>query len=69
MPANQIKHDVKEGKGSQEGLENKWKDAEDKVKDEYGSDEGHWGVVQKIYQNKRDASVKSNAINRLLDAD
>ena len=61
MPANQIKHDVKEGKGSKKSLEKKWKEAEDIVKDEYGTDDGKWGIVQKIYQNKREASVITRA--------
>jgi hypothetical protein len=64
MPANQIKHDVKEGKGSKQSLEKKWKEAKDIVKDEYGDDDNHWGVVQNIYQNKRDASA-INAASRL----
>ena len=71
MPVNQIKHDVKHGHGSKKKLEKDWKEAEDIVKDEYGTDEGKWGVVQKIYQNKRDskahASVELHAADRLVD--
>lgn len=64
MPAAQISKDAREGKGSKESLEKKWKEAKDIVKDEYGDDDNHWGVVQKIYQNKRDASA-INATSRL----
>lgn len=68
MPANQIKHDVKQGKGSKKSLEKDWDEAKDIVKDEYGDPDKNnkWGVVQKIYQNKRDASVSaSRALFRL----
>lgn len=67
MPSNQIKHDVKQGKGSKSELEKDWKEAEDIVKDEYGGTDGKWGVVQKIYQNKRDASVIKSAVDRILE--
>jgi hypothetical protein len=69
MPANQITHDVKNGKGTKKGLEKKWKEAKDIVKDEYGTTDNKWGVVQKIYQNKRDkkkASLELNAAFRIL---
>lgn len=69
MPANQIKHDVKNGKGTKKGLGKKWKEAKDIVKDEYGTTNNKWGVVQKIYQNKRDkkkASCELNAASRIL---
>ena len=61
MPSNQIKHDVKQGKGSKSELEKDWKEAEDIVKDEYGGTDGKWGVVQKIYQNKRDAKSRQDS--------
>jgi hypothetical protein len=69
MPNNQIKHDAEKTGRSKESLEKDWKDAEGKVKDEYGTDDDHWGVVQKIYQNKKKAhsSVVESAIPRILE--
>lgn len=65
MPANQIKHDAESGKGSKKSLEKDWDEAKKIVKDEYGEEK--WPVVQKIYQNKRDASVVDSAVSRILE--
>ncbi len=69
MPNNQIKHDSEKTGKSKDSLEKDWKSAEDTVKDEYGGDDDHWGVVQKIYQNKKKAhsSVIGSAIPRILE--
>ena len=60
MPAAVINKDAREGKGSKKSLEKKWKEAKDIVKDQYGTNEDKWGVVQTIYQNKRDAKASVN---------
>jgi len=64
MPANQIKHDVKEGKGTKESLEKKWDEAKDAA--EKSDPDDKWALTNYIYQKKRDASViKTNAAARL----
>jgi hypothetical protein len=68
MPNNQITHDAEKTGRSKESLEKDWKSAEDKVKDEYGTDENNWGAVQKIYQNSKKAhsSVVESVVSRIL---
>lgn len=67
MPANQIKHDVKEGKGTTKSLEKKWDKAKDASKKSTGKDDD-WALTNYIYQKERDASVQLNAASRLLEA-
>jgi hypothetical protein len=64
MPANQIKHDVKEGKGTTKSLEKKWDKAKDASKKSTGKDDD-WALTNFIYQKERDASVQLNAAARL----
>jgi hypothetical protein len=56
MPANQIKHDVKEGKGTKKSLEKKW-DRAKKAAGE-GKADDKWALTNYIYQKMRDASVQ-----------
>jgi hypothetical protein len=54
MPVNQIKHDVKEGKGTKKSLEKKW----DKAKKAAGQGKGakdKGALTNYIYQRMRDS--------------
>ncbi|QRE00247.1 hypothetical protein [Burkholderia phage BCSR5] len=59
MPSNQIKHDVKEGKGTKKSLEKKWNRAEKIGKKGAKDKKNPWPLVQHIYQNMRDSKKAS----------
>lgn len=67
MPVNQIKHDVREGKGTKQSLERDWDKAKDASKKSTGKDDD-WALTNYIYQKERDASVELNAAERLMGA-
>lgn len=65
MPANQIKHDAREGKGTVKSLEKKW----DRAKDAAGKKGGeqNWALTNHIYQNMKKS--KGSAEDKDLSID